>query len=104
MSVEDGFQGRIGEDRVADIRIGYVGSYPIEKFRGMGHDEFVKFVLGLYSGMPYSGEYHEYIHGTANSKLVLSIGDADPESTISASYVKEALEATIRAYQRQLSE
>ena len=56
MSVEDGFQGRIGEDRVADIRIGYVGSYPVEKFRGMGHDEFVKFVLGLYSGMPYSGE------------------------------------------------
>ena len=82
----------------------YVGSYPVEKFRGMGHDEFVRFVLGLYSGMPYSGSEHEYIHGTANSKLVLSIGDADPESIVSAEYVKRALEATIRAYQRQLSE
>ncbi len=70
----------------------------------MKHDEFVKFVLGLYGGMAYSGEYHEYIHGTANSKLVLSIGDADPESIISADYVKSALETTVRAYQKQLSE
>ena len=104
VSVEDGFQGRIGDDRVADIHISYVGSYPVDKFQGMGHDEFVRFILGLYSGMPYSGTEHEYIHGTANSRLVLSIGDADPESIISANYVKRALEATIRAYQRQLTE
>lgn len=104
VSVEDGFQWRIWEDRVADIRIGYVGSYPVEKFKGMKHDEFVKFVLGLYGGMAYSGEYHEYIHGTANSKLVISIWDADPESVVSADYVKSALEATVRAYQKQLSE
>ncbi len=81
-----------------------MGSYPVEKFKGMKHDEFVRFVLGLYGGMAYSGEYHEYIHGTANSKLVLSIGDADPESIVSADYVKSALEATVRAYQKQLSE
>lgn len=70
----------------------------------MSHDEFVRFILGLYSGMPYTGTEHEYIHGTANSKLVLSIGDADPESIVSADHVKRALEATIRAYQKQLTE
>src|SRR5690606_38199292 len=34
--------------KVADIRVGYVGSYPMEKFHGIEHAEFVKFILGVY--------------------------------------------------------
>ena len=88
---------------VADIKIGYVGSYPIEKFNGMDHDEFAKFVVGLYAGMPYTGEYHEHIHGLANSRLVLSVGPSDPDAIIGVEFVKSALEATMRGFKVQLS-
>ena len=88
---------------VADIKIGYVGSYPIEKFSGMDHDEFASFVVGLYAGMPYTGEYHDHIHGLANSRLVLSVGPSDPDAIIGVEFVKSALEATMRAFKVQLS-
>ena len=90
-------------EAVADIKIGYVGSYPIEKFSGMDHDEFARFVVGLYAGMPYTGEYHDYIHGSANSRLVLSVGPSDPDAIIGVEFVKSALEATMRAFKIQLS-
>lgn len=94
----------LGErESVADIKIGYVGSYPIEKFSGMDHDEFARFVVGLYAGMPYTGEYHDHIHGLANSRLVLSVGPSDPDAIIGVEFVKSALEATIRAFKVQLS-
>ncbi len=35
------------ENKVADICVGYVGSYPMEQFRDIEHAEFVKFILGL---------------------------------------------------------
>lgn len=68
---ENALQLSTGE-AVADIRIGYVGSYPIEKFRGMAHTEFVRFVVDIYGGVPYTGE-SSYIHGLANSKLILFV-------------------------------
>lgn len=88
---------------VPSIRVGYVGSYPVEKFHGMEHKEFADFIIRLYGGVPYTGEL-PHIDGTANSKLVLSIGDADPEAMISADFVKKALESTLKLYQKQLSE
>lgn len=88
---------------VPSIRVGYVGSYPVEKFHGMTHKEFADFIIRLYGGVPYTGEL-PHIDGTANSKLVLSIGDADPEAMIGADFVKKALESTLKLYQKQLSE
>ncbi len=101
-SQDTALQLQTGE-AVADIKIGYVGSYPIEKFSGMDHDEFAKFVVGLYAGMPYTGEYHDHIHGLANSRLVLSVGPSDPDAIIGVEFVKSALEATMRAFKVQLS-
>lgn len=52
---ENALQLTTGE-AVADIRVGYVGSYPIEKFSGMEHSEFVRFVVDIYGGVSYTGE------------------------------------------------
>ncbi|MBP7773843.1 site-specific DNA-methyltransferase [Candidatus Gracilibacteria bacterium] len=99
---ENALQLTTGE-AVADIRVGYVGSYPIEKFSGMEHSEFVRFVVDIYGGVSYTGE-SQYIHGLANNKLVLYVGPSDPNTMVSLDDVKKSLEDTLRAYQRQLSD
>ncbi|WHZ18016.1 MAG: Type III restriction-modification system methylation subunit [Rhodanobacteraceae bacterium] len=91
------------EKEIADIRIGYVGSYPMEKFRGIGHDEFVKFILALYGAMPITTQT-QFIHGTANNKLVLSVGSGNPEERVGLVQVEGAVKETLRQYKTQFSE
>lgn len=91
------------ETKLADIRVGYVGSYPMEKFRGIEHAEFVKFILGLYGAMPFTTQT-EFIHGTANTKLVLSIGPGSPDERVGLAHVEGAVKETLRQYQKQFSE
>lgn len=90
-------------NKVSDIRVGYVGSYPMEKFRGIEHTEFVKFILGLYGAMPFTTKT-EWLQGTANNKLVLSIGPGNPDERIGLSQVEGAVKETLRQYQKQFSE
>lgn len=87
----------------ADIRIGYVGSYPMEKFRGIAHEEFVRFILTLYGAMPFTGQA-QHIHGIANTRVVLSVGSGDPNERVSLAHVEGAVKDTLRQYQKQLSE
>ncbi len=91
------------ENKIADIRVGYVGSYPMEKFRGIEHDEFVKFILGVYGAMPITTQA-QFIHGTANNKLVLSIGPGSPDERVGLAHVEGAVKETLRQYQKQFSE
>lgn len=91
------------EKEIADIRIGYVGSYPMEKFRGIGHEEFVKFILALYGAMPITTQT-QFIHGTANNKLVLSVGPGSPEERVGLAEVEGAVKETLRQYKTQFSE
>lgn len=102
---EGGLKATLGfkTDEVADIRIGYVGSYPMEKFRGIEHAEFIKFILGIYGAMPLTTRT-QFIHGTANNRLVLSIGPGSPDERVSLSHVDGAVKETLRQYQKQFGE
>lgn len=91
------------EKEIADIRVGYVGSYPMEKFRGIGHDEFVKFILALYGAMPITTQT-QFIHGTANNKLVLSVGSGNPDERVGLAQVEGAVKEALRQYKTQFSE
>ena len=91
------------ENKIADIRVGYVGSYPMEKFRGIEHAEFVKFILGLYGAMPFTTQT-KFIHGTANNKLALSIGPGNPDERVGLAHIEGAVKETLRQYQKQFSE
>lgn len=90
-------------NEIADIRVGYIGSYPMEKFRGIEHAEFAKFILGLYGAMPITTQM-QFIHGTANNKLVLSIGPGSPEERVGLAHVEGAVKETLRQYQKQFNE
>lgn len=85
---------------VADIQLGYVGSYPLEKFKGIPQDEFSKFVLGLYQASSFTGK-SKYIHGLANGKLIISVGPGDPDEKVSLQQVKGLTEEVLRQYQTQ---
>lgn len=85
---------------VADIQLGYVGSYPLEKFKGISQDEFTKFVLDLYQASSFTGK-SKYIHGLANGKLVISVGPGDPDEKVSLAQVKGLTEEVLRQYQIQ---
>lgn len=87
---------------VADIRIGYVGSYPIEKFAGMSQQEFSDFVLGLYEAVAFTGQ-SKWIHGLANGKLVISVGSPDPTQRVGMEQVKGVVEESLRQYEKQLA-
>jgi hypothetical protein len=91
------------ENKIADIRVGYVGSYPMEKFRGIEHAEYVKFILGLYGAMPFTTQT-EYIHGMANNKLVVSIGPGSPDERVGLAHVEGAVKEALRQYQKQFGE
>lgn len=86
---------------VADIQLGYVGSYPLEKFKGIPQDEFSKFVLNLYQASSFTGK-SKYIHGLANGKLIISVGPGDPDEKVSLQHVKGLTEEVLRQYQTQL--
>jgi len=85
---------------VADIQLGYVGSYPLEKFKGISQDEFSKFVLSLYQASAFTGK-SKYIHGLANGKLIISVGQGDPDEKVTLAQVKGLTEEVLRQYQTQ---
>ena len=88
---------------VADIQIGYVGSYPQDKFSGIPQDQFVKFILTLYGASVFTGDA-KHLHGLANNKLVLSVGPGDPKDRVPLAQVDGALKETLRQYSKQLTE
>lgn len=97
-------QQQIGAEleKVSDLNIGYVGSYPINKFEGLDQQSFTKFVLGLYGASDFTGK-SDVIHGLANGKIVISVGPADPKERVSVGYVKNVLEQVLHQYNHQLA-
>ena len=75
----------------------------MEKFRGIAHEEFVRFILTLYGAMPFTGQA-QHIHGIANTRVVLSVGSGDPNERVSLAHVEGAVKDTLRQYQKQLGE
>ncbi|MBI4136258.1 MAG: site-specific DNA-methyltransferase [Candidatus Vogelbacteria bacterium] len=86
---------------VADIQIGYVGSYPIEKFKGIAQEEFANFICRLYGAGLFTGKA-KYIHGLANGKLIISAGPADPDTKVPLSQIQGFVEEVVNQYATQL--
>jgi len=87
----------------ADIRIGYVGSYPQDKFRGISPEEFTKFILTLYDARPFT-QKSDWIHGLANNKIIISIGPGDPGERVALKQVDGAVRDAVKQYQKQFGE
>ena len=98
---EEGMGLQMKHQDVADIRIGYVGNYPAEKFTHISDEEFRKFVRDIYGASAYSGD-SKHIHGLANGKIVLHIGEADPEKSTSAKGAKDFVADALKYSEKHL--
>lgn len=88
---------------VADIQVGYVGSYPQDKFAGISHEEFTQFILTLYDARPFT-QKAEWIHGLANNKIIISVGPGDPSDRVDLKQVDGAVREAVKQYQKQFGE
>ena len=96
---EQRLEMKMGE--VADIRVGYVGNYPKEKFMHVQDEEFRNFVRKIYDAAEYSGDLKN-IHGLANGEVILYISGANQEKNITAAMAKEFVTDALRHSERIL--
>ncbi|MBP9763540.1 MAG: site-specific DNA-methyltransferase [Candidatus Pacebacteria bacterium] len=90
------------DNKIPDLRVGYVGSYPVDKFEGMEQNEFINFIIDLYEANSFTGK-SENIHGLANGKIILHIGPSNPSARVQADEVKLFLEEVVKQYITQLT-
>ena len=86
---------------VPDIRVYYMGVYPIEKFEFIGQKEFEDFILTCYEARRFTGEGQ--ITGIMNAATSLLIGSVKPNESISEKQLRKFVEDILRLrYQKNL--
>jgi hypothetical protein len=66
------------ESAVPDIRVHYVGVYPIDRFRAVGQEDFEKFVVQCLAAQRDSSD--SAISGWRSAREPLRVGPADPDA------------------------
>ena len=79
---------------IPDIRVYYMGVYPIEKFEFIGQKEFEDFILTCYESRRFTGE--GYITGIMNAATSLLIGSVKPNESISERQLRKFVEDVLR--------
>jgi len=86
---------------VPDIRVFYMGVYPIEKFEFIGQKEFEDFILTSYEARRFTGEGQ--ITGIMNAATSLLIGSVKPNESISEKQLRKYVEDVLRLrYQKNI--
>lgn len=86
---------------IPDIRVYYMGVYPIEKFEFVGQKEFEDFILTCYESRRFTGEGQ--ITGIMNAANSLLIGSVKPNESISESQLRKFVEDVLRLrYQKNI--
>lgn len=82
---------------VPDIRVVYVGVYPIDRFKAVEQDDFERFVLECFDAPKDSSD--EPITGWRNQLEPVLVGPANPEIPPNPARVKEFFEACLKHLQ-----
>lgn len=87
--------------QIPDIRVYYMGVYPIEKFEFIGQKEFEDFILTCYESRRFTGEGQ--ITGIMNAATSLLIGSVKPNESISEKDLRKFVEDVLRLrYQKNI--
>ena len=79
---------------IPDIRVYYMGVYPIEKFEFIGQKEFGDFILTCYEARRFTGEGE--ITGVMNAATSVLIGSVKPNESIPEERLKKFAEDILR--------
>ena len=79
---------------IPDIRVYYMGVYPIEKFEFIGQKEFEDFILTSYESRRFTGEGE--ITGVMNAATSVLIGSVKPNESIPEARLKKFVEDILK--------
>jgi len=86
---------------IPDLRLYYMGVYPIEKFEFMQQKEFEDFILTCYAARRFTGEGR--ISGIMNASTSLLIGSVKPNESISEKQLRKYVEDVLMLrYQKNI--
>ncbi len=85
------------DNAVPDIRVHYVGVYPMDRFKAIEQPQFEAFILRCLAAQADNSE--SPITGWRSAREPLRVGPADPDATPSSDDVKAFFEATLRHLQ-----
>jgi len=85
------------EDAVPDIRVHYVGVYPVDRFQAVDQPEFERFILACLAAQADTSD--AAISGWRSAREPVRVGPADPDAAPDAEDVKAFFEAVIRRLQ-----
>jgi hypothetical protein len=96
---EAGFQLGLPEvkEKVPDIRVVYVGVYPIDRFKSVDQADFERFVLQCFETRQDTSD--EPISGWRTQLEPVLVGPADPDDTLEPRKAKAFFEACLRHLQ-----
>ena len=73
-------QGLLMGQKIPDIKIYYLGVYPVEKFSSLPQDQFEEFILSCYGARRFTGEGK--ITGVMNSQTNVFIGSSNVDQSV----------------------
>ncbi len=99
MPAEAEFQTRLDfvKQPVPDIRLAYVGVYPIDRFKSVDQRDFDRFILQCFEASPDTTD--EPISGWRNQLEPVLVGPTDPDAPPDLVRVKEFFEVCLRHLQ-----
>lgn len=80
--------------QIPDMRLYYMGVYPIEKFEFIGQKEFEDFILTCYEARRFTGEGE--ITGVMNASTSLLIGSVKPSEPMPEQKLKKFIEDVLK--------
>lgn len=80
--------------QLPDMRVYYMGVYPIEKFEFIEQKEFEDFILTCYEARRFTGEGE--ITGVMNASTSILIGSVKPHESLSEERLKKFVEDVLR--------
>lgn len=79
---------------IPDIKVFYLGVYPVEKFGNMRQEDFEDFILTCYGARRFTGEGE--ITGVMNASTSVFVGPADPTKSIPEERLKSFVSDSLR--------
>lgn len=87
-------QGILMGQTTPDIRIYYLGVYPVEKFSSLSKEQFEDFILSCYGARKFTGEGN--ITGVMNSQTNVLVGSSNPTDSVKEIDLKQFISDSLR--------
>ena len=79
----------LSREKIPNIQVSYIGTYPVEKFEHLPHENFVEFVLTAYGASRNTGGGVTHGYRPPAQQEPILVGPASPKDSIDADMVRQ---------------